>query len=1119
MNDFYQNILNRLRQANNKRNLIDALNGVLKFVIVFALAFFIVVLIESIFFFESTLRTIFFFLFIAAASIFFLIKVIFPLIKNIKAFSNFDLNGIANYVGGKYPDIKDDLLNAVQLINYKQHNYSNDLIQAAFQKVYQKTENLDFSNTVKFNKWKDVRISSSALAAVIIMLFFIPFLNTAFERVINYDKEYTVPPKYVLTLQPGNIDVTRGESITVKITTGKDIPNSVNLFTRTKEETKFNEINLSPDSNNIFTHTLKSLNTSLEYYASAEDVESEVYQINVIDRPIVKKMEMKITPPSYTKLPSIIQADNGSASVLPGTRLEYKITSSKNLKSAELVTLPGKVISLNTDGFEAEGNFYIKEKLNYYIKLTDTSEVKSENPIRYTINILEDEYPQVEIIQPGDNVELGLETILPLVIEIEDDYGFTDLYLFYRKNVQGQLVAIEFNSIPISISKNEKKQEIFYSWDITPFNLKAEEIVSYYVEVSDNDNINGPKKTKSKVYTLRIPSLDELFANTDKKQNEAQSDLTKVFEEAKKLSDELQKISDELKKDDRQITWEEKEKIEQALKKFENLESQVDDIKKQLDDVRKDLADNNLLSEETLQKYLELQDLMDQLSSEEMKKAFERMREQLENMMRNQVQNELENIQFNEEMFKKSLERTVNLLKRIQIEQKMDELIKRTENLSEQLSELNQQTEQSDLSNQQEKEALADKQNSLSEQMENLEKQMDELNEKMKEFDDMPQQDAEKLSEEIQQQKNPELNEQTSRQLRQNRKETAMQNQQQMMQNMQANLENMQMMQQNMQMQNQMRVMSDMMKALDDILTLSKDEEELKNKTREQAGSSSSLREFAQEQNQIRNNLDKITRRLGELSQKTFGITPEMGRAIGEARREMNKSIMDMQENNSGRAAQSQEKAMKSLNETAMMMKNSLEMMMEGQGQGGGMMSMMQQLQQMSQQQMSLNQMTQMMQQGQLSQEQMAQMQRLAQEQQMIQKSLTQLNEEAKSTGQSKRISSNLEQILKEMEEVVTGMKSNNIDDGLLQKQERILSKLLDAQRSINERDYEKERESFAGKNFQRETPPELLLSTDEGLQKLRDELLNASKEGYKKDYEELIRKYFEALQKEQTQN
>ncbi|HET54774.1 MAG TPA: hypothetical protein ENN33_06105, partial [Ignavibacteria bacterium] len=187
MNDFYQNILNRLRRVNKKRNLIDAFNGFLKFIIVITLVFFIVVLIESIFFFESTLRTIFVFLLIAAASIFFLTKVIFPLLKNINAFSNFDLNEIANFVGSKYPDIKDDLLNAVQLINYKQHNYSNDLIQAAFQKVYQKTENLDFTGTVKFNKWSDVRISSSALAAVFIMLFFLPFLNNAFERIVNYD--------------------------------------------------------------------------------------------------------------------------------------------------------------------------------------------------------------------------------------------------------------------------------------------------------------------------------------------------------------------------------------------------------------------------------------------------------------------------------------------------------------------------------------------------------------------------------------------------------------------------------------------------------------------------------------------------------------------------------------------------------------------------------------------------------------------------------------------------------------------------------------------------------------------------------------------------------------------
>jgi hypothetical protein len=203
------------------------------------------------------------------------------------------------------------------------------------------------------------------------------------------------------------------------------------------------------------------------------------------------------------------------------------------------------------------------------------------------------------------------------------------------------------------------------------------------------------------------------------------------------------------------------------------------------------------------------------------------------------------------------------------------------------------------------------------------------------------------------------------------------------------------------------------------------------------------------------------------------------------------------------------------------MMKGSMESMMQG-GQGGGMMSLMQQLQQMSGQQMNLNNMTQMlqqMQQGQLSPQQQAQLQRLAQQQDVIRKSLDQLNKEAKQSGESKKIPANLEDIMHQMQEVVTDMNTQKLDDDLIQKQEKILSKLLDAQKSINERDFEKQRESNTGKNIVGKPPAELNLTTEEGKDKLRDELNKAVREGYSKDYEELIRKYYEALQKEKVEN
>jgi hypothetical protein len=140
-------------------------------------------------------------------------------------------------------------------------------------------------------------------------------------------------------------------------------------------------------------------------------------------------------------------------------------------------------------------------------------------------------------------------------------------------------------------------------------------------------------------------------------------------------------------------------------------------------------------------------------------------------------------------------------------------------------------------------------------------------------------------------------------------------------------------------------------------------------------------------------------------------------------------------------------------------------------------------------------------------------MERLSQQQELIRKSLEQLNKENKEKGVSKTLTSNLEKILEEMKEVITNMNTNKVDDEVIESQEKILSKLLDAQRSINERDYEKNRESNSASNFNRKSPKELDLGKEPS--KIKDELLKIINEGYSKDYEELIRKYYEILEKE----
>ncbi len=194
-----------------------------------------------------------------------------------------------------------------------------------------------------------------------------------------------------------------------------------------------------------------------------------------------------------------------------------------------------------------------------------------------------------------------------------------------------------------------------------------------------------------------------------------------------------------------------------------------------------------------------------------------------------------------------------------------------------------------------------------------------------------------------------------------------------------------------------------------------------------------------------------------------------------------------------------------------------------GQGQGnvpGGGQSYQQRLQQLAAQQQALNMSMQQAlgQGGRLSQEQRAEMGRLAGEQGKAQRVLREMSKEEKNLREGdKQSGDDLEKIAKEMEETMADLESGRITPETLRRQERILSRLLDASRSVHERDFEKKRESQTGHNFYRASPDEIDLSTQEGKKQAMREYLRSIKTSYSKDYEILIKQYYKALENEEA--
>lgn len=1118
---FHNDVLNKLKKFEHRSLHISALTGLQKSLLFTILSFLILIVIESVFRFDTIIRTILFVSWIMASFINFFYLVLFHLLKKIHFINKPNYLSLARVAGNYFPSIKDELINTLQLISIKENAmYSRQLVEAAFGKLYEKIKGLSFESVLKFDapkKYFPYTIS------IIVFSFLLTWsnqdLSSAAYRLTNYDISFTPPPKFTFHIEPGSVSITKGESVNIVVKTHGISPKEITLNIKDATETGYENFKLLPDSTGAFFREINAVRHNTLYYATAEGITSEEFTISVIDRPAIQKLKLKINSPSYTNIASVEQIDNGNVTGLIGTIINLSLISNKELSSANILFEDSSMIPLKINSNFAETVFRIQKDNNYKLILRDKGDNENLFPVTYSIKAIYDAYPEIDILSPNMNINMPGDERLPLTVRIADDYGFNKLILHHRLSASVyDIVYDEYKSIEIPIIKSNKESVINYIWNLSLLKLATEDVLSYYLEVFDNDNVSGPKSAKSKIFTLRVPSLTELFQKADEGHKNIEKELKQTLKEAEELKKILDKLENELKQDKKDLNWEEKEKIEQAVQKFEELQQQVDEISEQLKDTQQELRENNLLSKETLEKYLELQKLMQELSSEEMRKAMEQMQNLLNKMDRKQIQQELEKMQINEEMFQKSIERTLNLLKRIQVEQKVDELIKRSEELTKQQEKLSEETDKSDSSDKSKSEEMSQKQDRISKEIENLSKQMEELQDKMSDLDDMPNDKMDEIKEDFDKQKNKEESKKASEQLKNNQKQQAQKSQQQLSKNMKELTQNLMEMQNQMNMQNQMKTFAEMLRILDNLITLSKEQEKLADNSQKSWQNSSNM-DNAIQQDGLRRNLDKIVSQMSELSQKTFAITPEMGKTLGDSRRSMNSAIEALQNRNANSSAANQGDAMKSLNETATLMKSMLDMMSQGGGSGGsGMMSLMQQLQKMAGQQMQLNSLTQMLQQnmsGQLSPEQQGQLQRLAQEQEMIRKSLEQLNEEAKQSGKSKTLPSNLEDALKKMEEVISDMKTDKLNDELVQKQERILSRLLDAQRSINERDFEKERESNTGERKDRQSPPEIRLNPEQRKNLLKEEFNKAIREGYSKDYEELIRKYYESLQKE----
>lgn len=1030
---------------------------------------------------------------------------------------------LALRVGKLREGVHDRFANALQVYRESTQNNVSDvrktLAASALQQAYQQVDSLDFGQIIdRKTPRKRALTGLAALATCILVWGFAPkFMSQGAAVVLNPHRQI-LETATQFSVNPGDVEIVKGEDLFINATVNHLTTEEAQLEWQSEGAKAANQIAMKSGGNLKFTHKLERVRESLSYRVQLGKETSRWYNVTVVEPPLIRSLQITVNYPNYTRREPLALAENlGDILALPGSKVSLRLTANKELRAAALQFSWDAAAPLQLNEETATGEFKIDKAGTYAISLEDAKGLRNFDPIQYRIELETDQSPRVTITFPGQDVDLDESMSVPLSVLAEDDYGFSSAEIVYEHlsslggEPQKGRWPLPFND------RHQPRLTLQAIWDFTQLGMQPDDVVRYYAEVRDNDVISGPKSAQSQTYQVRFPSLYEIYEEVASAQDETSQDLQQLYQQAKQTKEKIDELAQQLKKDPNP-DWEQRQKLNETAGATEQMRESVQQMQERLQEMIDTMERNDMLSLETLDKYLELQKLLQELNSPELQKALEEMRKSMENLDPEKLAEAMKNFQFSQEEFLKGIERTMNLLKQVQAEQKLDEALKKTADLLERQEEITEQAGKNPDTN--ERNDLAQQENGLQQDSESLEQSLQDLSNLMNEL--QQQSPAQKVDEAAQTMEANDLAgemQQMSENLQQGQMSQAQERGRRNAQTLQRMQQSLAGAQKEMRESQQRYVTQALQRSSNDLLQLSKRQEQLGSQSgqmQNNSGESGQFNNSADQQQELLSGLSRVAEQLYETSQKSFAITPEVARSVGQAMNQMQEALRQLEQRNGRQAGNAQRQAMQGLDQAVAGLRDAMQQMGGQQGMGMSMEQFMQRMLGLSGQQQGINRETQGLgEQGMSQMQRQAAMARMAAQQAAVQKSLEQLMQEFGNKGE---ILGRLDQTAKDMEDVVKDLQQQRVDRQTLERQQQILSRMLDAQRSMRERDYSKERQAERSKTYRSLDPGALPGDLGEHKTKIQEDLMNALREKYSRDYRELIQKYFEALAKEQEE-
>jgi hypothetical protein len=793
--------------------------------------------------FNSGARTILFYLFIGGM-LFVLGKfVINPLLHLYRYGKIISHEQAAEILGKHFSTVKDKLLNVLQLKKQSDDNFniSSQLLFASIDQKITELKPIPFVSAINLSENRRyLRYAILPLGVFVILLFTAPSLiKDSTQRLMQHNTYFEKPAPFSFVLLNKDLKTVQKQDyeISVRIK-GDEIPAEAYI------EIEGNQFKLNKETVTDFNYVFRNIQKSETFKFFADGFYSEEYTLEALPNPILTNFKIKLEYPAYLHKQNESLQNTGDLLIPQGTWVRWNF----NTQNTESIHLAFSDSSYSLTP-ASENSFTFSKRFmknDSYVINTGNHFLNSKDSMHYAVNVIPDLYPTISVEQQRDSLSSKRTFFKGLV---KDDYGFSKLTFNFRFLKSNDTLASapdnkgKLFSENIVVSKNMNTDQFFYSWDLATVNIYAGDEVEYYFEVWDNDGISGPKSTRSQSLIFKAPNLKEIEENSKKSNEEIKNDLQESISKAKQMQKEMNDFSKKLL-EKKEMSWEDKKKAEDLMNKHKELEKKLEELRSKNEQKNREEQEYKKINEDIAKKQEQLQNLMDKLQSPELQKLLEQLQQLMQNVDRNQMQEQLSQMKLDNKDLQKELERTIELFKEMEFEQKLQENIDKLDELAKKEDSLSRQTDNKSKDN---KELKSDQDN-LNKNFDDFRKDMDDLAKKNDELEDKK--NLENTDQQEQDIENEMQN--SSDQLEQNKGSKASKSQKSAAQKMKEMSDKMKSMQQQMAQEENEEDMNALRALLENLLRLSFDQEAVMQKLKTTDINNPQYLKLSQEQQKLK---------------------------------------------------------------------------------------------------------------------------------------------------------------------------------------------------------------------------------------------------------------------------